>query len=148
MRRSWPDGETVLTIGGLIVGSTAILTAAFVGILGLVTGDVADIGARLPFYAVLGGLLFVGSVIALTRAGSPAHTVVIGSTGITFVGFTFILLDGEGVLYAFENPDTVFSSQLVWYLCTAGLIATGLAYWLVNYWRELFGDSPNSLARR
>lgn len=148
MNRSWPDAETLLTIAGLIVGSTAILTAAFVGILGLVTGEVTDIGARLPFYAVLGGLLFVASVIALTRLNSPAHTVVIGSTGITAVGFTFIFLDGEGILFAVNNPDTVFSSQLVWYLFTAGLIATGLAYWLVNYWRELFGDSPNNLAHR
>ncbi|MFB6104621.1 MAG: hypothetical protein ABEJ57_05985 [Halobacteriaceae archaeon] len=148
MARSWPDVQTLLTIATLIVASTAILTAAFVGILGLVTGEVTAIGTRLPYYVVLAGLLFVASVITLTRYGSPAETVVVGSTGIALVGFTFILLDGEGVLFALQEPDMVFGSQLVLYFFAAGLIATGLAYWLVNYWRDIFGDSRRSLARR
>jgi len=55
--------DTVAQAGLFVVGSTIALTASFLGIVGLLTGEVAGLATRLPFYVLATAVAFVGSII-------------------------------------------------------------------------------------
>jgi hypothetical protein len=131
-------GKTV----GFVLGSALFLTATFVGGLGLLSGELSDTGSRFPIYVLGMAAVFVGTVIAFTRKGADSVMAIVGSVGLTLVSFLLLTLAGEGLVYAVRNPYQVFQAQLLLYFLAAGLIATGLAYWLVAFWRELFDEPP------
>ncbi|MFB6179904.1 MAG: hypothetical protein ABEI77_09305 [Halorientalis sp.] len=121
---------------GFIVGSSLILTASFVGALGLSTGAVGPVQSRLPFYILGMAVIFVVAMFGLVKYEADGMTAMLGAIGISIVGFLFVSLTSEGVLYASKFPGRVFGSQLVVYFLAAGLIGTGLGYWLLFFWRD------------
>lgn len=130
-------GSGVLPRAAVLVAvSTAIVTAAFVGIVALVAGDVDDLTGRLPFYVLVMATVFVAFVFLIDSRGSDGQTVIISSIGVALLGFLVVLLSGEGVVFLVRRPDQLLASQLIVYLVSAGLVCTGLAYWGLRHWRE------------
>ncbi|MFB6136777.1 MAG: hypothetical protein ABEJ42_00350 [Halobacteriaceae archaeon] len=115
---------------------TVVLTAAFVGVFGLVTGHVTGAADRLPYYVVVLGLTFVATILVLEHHGSDGRTVFASAVVVAAATFGAVALAVEGVLVAVANPDLVVASRLVFYVFAAGMIATGLGYWGIRHWRE------------
>lgn len=130
-------GSGVLPRAAVLVAvSTAIVTAAFVGVVALVAGDVDDLTGRLPFYVLVMATVFVAFIFLIDSRNSDAETVIISSVGVALLGFLVVLLSGEGVVFLVRRPDQLLASQLIVYLVSAGLVCTGLAYWGLRHWRE------------
>lgn len=125
-------GRAVIVIGV----STFVLTSAFLGVLSLMTGGVIEVGTRLPFYLVVAGAVFVGTVVLLEEHGAEAEVILMTAVVTGVLALAAVSLGVEGVVFAVNNPERVFVSQLVLYFIAAALIGTGLAYWGINHWRE------------
>lgn len=130
---------------GLVGGSTFILTASFVGLLSLLSGDPVDLGDRVPFYMIVMGFVFVGTILILEEQGATAEAILVTAIVVAVLAFVGIGLTVEGILFAMRNPDRVFVSQLVYYFIAAGLIATGIGYWGIRHWREFTGQSRGGI---
>lgn len=125
-----------LRVGALIAVCTLLLTASFIGILALLSGEITNYRARVPWYLVLGALSFVGTIVLLEENGTSGRAILATAVLTAILAFTLVALGVEGVLFTLEHPDTVFVSQLVLYLFAAGLIGTGVGYWGLKHWRE------------
>lgn len=132
----WLTELTVLRVGGPILASTLVLTAAFLGALALLTGPVDGFSSRFPYYVVAMALGFVGALFLLERPRIEGSQVLIATIGVTITVFVLVTLAGEGVAYALTYPDAVFQPDFILYLLAAGLIGSGLAYWTISHWRE------------
>lgn len=121
----------------VILGFTVVLTADFVGLLALLSSSEVDVASRVPLYTLAMAAVFVATIYGFARYRADARTVLFSATGFALVGFVLFGLAVEGVVFAVTRPDAVFGSQLVVYFLAAGLIGTGVGYWLVAYWREL-----------
>lgn len=140
-----PGREYLIQAITVVGVSTLVLTASFVGILALMSGRLGVAGERLPWYALAMGVAFVSAVLGLSHQEADAETVLLASSGLGVITLVMSLLAVEGVMYAITAPEKVFASHLVVYFLAAGLIATGLTFWLVTYWREFIGSpGPNS----
>lgn len=123
-----------------IVGCCSLLlTASFVGVLAIVSGSVVDIGSRIPIYLIVMAVAFVATVVALERNEIDGRLILMTTIVISGVTFLLSMLAVEGVLYTVRSPAAVFNTQLVYYMLSAGLVATGLGYWSLNHWREFTG---------
>jgi len=131
-------GRTIL----FVLGSSLVLTTSFVGILGLISGDVTSGQSRLPFYILGMAIVFVAAIFGLTKLDADGVTSMLGAVGIAIVWFVIIALTGEGLVYAVAYPGRVFGSQLLVYFLAAGLIGTGLGYWLIAFWRDFVSEPP------
>jgi hypothetical protein len=128
--------RTMLARTGALVGCcTAALTAAFVGVVALVTGTAGGVDSRLQFYILAGAVAFVASLLVLEESRHEGKTVILGAVGIGLTSLVLVGLGTEGVRYAMAQPRTVLSSSLLVYLVAAALIASGLGYWSVRNWR-------------
>lgn len=145
MAQNTTSGTYFLRVGGLITISTLFLTAAFVGILGFVSGEIEGIQSRLPWYIVVGALGFVGTIILLEAQDSHGRIIMVTSIVVSSAVFVIVSLGIEGMLFALAHPEMVFVSQLVLYFLAAALIGTGLGYWGLNHWREFTGQSDARL---
>lgn len=121
---------------GVILGFTVVLTADFVGVLALVSQPRPDVASRMPLYTLAMAGAFVVTIYGFARYGADARTVLLSATGVGFAAFVLFGLAVEGVVFAAARPDLV-GSQLVIYFLAAGLMGTGIGYWLVAYWRDL-----------
>lgn len=130
------DTEMLPRAAGLVGVSTAIVTAAFIGVVALLTGDATDVADRLPFYVLVMAVVFTVFVFLIDSRAPDGGTVIISSTGVALLGFLIVLLAGEGVVFLVTKPDELLASQLIVYLVSAGLVCTGLAYWGLRHWRE------------
>lgn len=130
------DADLIPRAAVLVAVSTAVVTAAFIGVVALVTGHAGEVTARLPFYVLVMAVVFVAFVFLIDSRGSDGQTVIVSSIGVALLGFLIVLLSGEGVVFLVNNPDQVLASQLIVYLVSAGLVCTGLAYWGLRHWRE------------
>lgn len=128
----------------VIAFCTLLLTASFVGVLAIVSGDVTNLFSRVPWYVVVASIAFIATILLLETANADGQAVILSAGFIGVLAFVATLLSVEGVLYAVEYPGRVFVSQLVLYLFAAGLIGTGLGYWALNHWRE-FTQSTSGL---
>lgn len=128
-----------------IVGCCSLLlTASFVGVLAIVSGNMGEIGNRMPAYLILMAIAFVVTVVALERNEIDGRLILMTTVVIAGLTFLFSLLAVEGVLYTIRDPAAVFNTQLGYYFLAAGLVATGLGYWSLNHWREFTGRvTPN-----
>lgn len=133
------DDTFMLRIVVLIAVSTVFLTASFIGIISFLSGDITDISTRLPWYLVIGGLSFVGSIILLEAQGSDGRTIIVTSFTIMIVMFILTVLAFEGVLFTTEKPGLVFNTQLILYFFSAALVGVGIGYWGLRHWREFTG---------
>lgn len=138
------DRAMLARTGALVGVCTAVLTAAFVGVVALVSGQAAGVESRLQFYILAGAVAFVGSLIVLEESRHQGKTVILGAVGTGIVGLVLVGLGSEGVQYAMAEPETVLSSSLLVYLVAAALIASGLGYWSVRNWRLLGQRIPDS----
>lgn len=120
----------------LIGISTFVLTASFVGILGIVTGGTSGAGGRLPYYLIMMGVAFVGTILFLEEYGTDSRVIISTATAIGLVTFVATTLMTEGILFSIRTPDEVFGRQLVFYFVAAALVGTGIGYWAVRHWRE------------
>lgn len=134
-----PDRERVARLVGVVVVSTLVLTATFIGVVGLLSGGNADIGTRLPFYVLTMAVGFVGVVVlSEQRYGQRAdgRSILATAGGVALAVFVVVALAGEGLVFASDNPGEVVLSELFLYFLAAGLIGTGLGYWGLRHWRE------------
>ncbi|WP_335999817.1 hypothetical protein [Halorientalis halophila] len=131
------DAESIGRAGALVATCTLILTASFVGLVALVSGETAGLSQRLPVYVLGMATAFVGAVLLTEAQGLDGRTVI-AAAGATALGtFVVLTLGGEGVLHAIQNPEALVTSHLLFYFLAAGMIATGFGYWGINHWNEL-----------
>jgi len=128
--------DHVLRVIGSIVGSTLVLTAAFLGALALLTGSIDGFSNRFPYYVVLMAIGFVAALFVLERPRIEGSQVLMATIGVTVTVFVTVTLAGEGITYAINAPSAVFQPDIILYLLAAGLIGSGLAYWTISHWRE------------
>lgn len=131
------DPQTAARAGAFVVVSTVALTASFLGIVGLFTGRVGGLSARLPYYVLLMAVCFVVTIIAFESVLRQAQQILLGAVGATALALVFVVLGGEGVIYLLQHTEQVVTSHLLFYIMSAGLIGTGLCYWALQHWSEL-----------
>lgn len=129
--------EPAARVGALVCGCTLVLTASFLGLVSLTTGTATDIGARLPYYVLVMALAFVAGVVGLDTRRREGRRLLVAAVGLALGVFAIASLGTEGVVYALQSPERVVASQLLVYFLAAGLVGTGVAYWALQYWREL-----------
>jgi predicted butyrate kinase (DUF1464 family) len=141
MASSWETRASTAGYGvqlaGVVLGCTLLLTAAFVGVLAIVTGGTPGIGDRLPYYALVMGLAFVAAILVTdgeVRDPLAGLRIAVGVAAGTLVG---VVLAGEGVTYVLANSQRLLASQLLFYFVAAGLVGTGLGYWVVRNWQDI-----------
>lgn len=133
---STPDRDVFARIGVGVVLSTLALTASFVGLLALLTGEAVDLGSRLPVYVLAMSIAFVVVIVLSELRERDGRIVLATAVGVSMGAFVLVTLAGEGLVYASREPEAVVASTLVFYFLAAGLIATGLGYWGARHWRE------------
>lgn len=124
----------------LVAICTVILTAAFVGIIAFISGDINEFNSRLPYYTVLLGAAFVLTIILLESQHTKGQDILITSVTVSIITTVVSLLAVEGTLFAYRFPERVFVSQLVVYFTGASLIAIGFGFWGIRHWREFIGN--------
>lgn len=134
-----------LRVGLLIIVSTTLLTASFIGILAFVSGAISNVQGRIPWYLVVVAFTFVTTLVLLEGYGTEGRVIIVTSVIMATITLVFIPLAVEGLLFAAKFPEEILGSQLVLYFFAAGLIGTGIGYWGLNHWREFITESPNHL---
>jgi hypothetical protein len=138
-------GESLARVGALVAGCTLVLTAAFVGVVALVSGLSPGLNTRLPVYVLVMAGSFVGTLLVVERRRRDGRQIIVTAAGVGTAAFVLVALAGEGLSYAAANPTEVFDPTLILYLLAAGLIGTGLGYWGVRHWREFTGEQAGGL---
>lgn len=123
----------------LVAIFTVVLTTNFVGTMALLTDEAAGVNTRLPYYVLLAAIVFVGTILLLEEARYGGRTVLTAAVTAGVLGFVFIFLGGEGIVFMLRNPGDILTSQLLIYFLAAAVIATGLGLWALRHWRE-FGS--------
>ena len=120
-----------------VVASTLALTASFLGVVGLLSGDVTGLGSRLPVYVLVMALAFVAAIITFEQQYHEAVQILAFSAIAGVLTFLLATFGGEGVAFLAQNHQEIVASHLLFYLVAAGLIGTGIGYWTLNHWSEL-----------
>lgn len=131
------ERDVLVRAGPLICATTLALTAAFLGIVGIVSGAAAGIVGRLPLYVLAGSVGFVAALLAAEHSQYYGREALVSATAVGVVGFVMIGLGTEGVVYGLTHPDAVVASHLSVYLLSAAMIASGVGYWSVRNWRDV-----------
>jgi len=142
MASLWERGYAPRPVAFVFV-SSILLTACFVGVLGLLSGDLTDTNSRLPIYFLGMAVVFVITMFGLIRYDADGLTAMLGTIGISLLGLLLVGLAGEGLIYGIQYPSRVFGSTLLLYFLAAGLIGTGLGYWLLAFWREFTAEGQS-----
>lgn len=119
-----------------IVGSTLLLTAAFLGVFAILDGQVSGFTNRFPFYVLLMAIGFVTALFLLERPNLEGTQILVATLGLTVALFIIVTLAGEGLTFAIQHPREVLDPNLIVYLVAAALIGSGLAFWSIRHWRE------------
>ena len=137
MSRAAIPREVLPKAVGLIAVSTLLLTTAFLGVLAIVSGggnpDIAD---RIPVYLLLAAAVFVAFIVLLEQRDLDGQTVLVSTTAIAVATGALAWLVGEGLVYVWNEHESIIASQLIVYLLAAAIACTGLFYWTLNHWRE------------
>lgn len=128
--------STVAQAGVFVVLSTVMLTASFLGIVALVTGEVVGISTRLPFYVLSMSIAFVGAIVTFEEEFRDGRQILQLSVIGAIATFVFVTLGAEGIAFLIQNPEEVVASHLLFYILAAGLIGTGIGYWTMRHWGE------------
>jgi O-antigen ligase len=123
-----------------VAGLTVLLTCAFVGLLAFVSGARPAVGARLPYYLLVAGVVFVAVLYRVDSREREGTRVLSSVTAVAVAAFLLTGLAVEGLLYAARNPGAIVASQLIVYFLAAALICTGLGMWGLRHWREFASD--------
>lgn len=119
-----------------VVFLSLLLTAAFLGLVGLIGGAPLDVSSRLPAYSLVMGIVFVVAILRLDAPDREGMMVLVSTSGIAVLAFVLVSLASEGVMYAYIRPDEVLTSNLIFYFAAAGLVCTGVVLWALHHWRE------------
>ncbi|PSP27989.1 hypothetical protein BRC65_03620 [Halobacteriales archaeon QH_2_65_14] len=128
--------------GLFVVASTVALTASFLGVVGLLAGEVSGLSDRLPFYVLVMALSFVAAIITFEEEYRDAVRSLQLSVSLAAATFLLATFGGEGVAFLYQNHEEVVASQLLFYILAAGLIGTGIGYWTLHHWSELKWNGP------
>lgn len=128
--------EFYTRVSVVIAGCAVVLTASFLGLLAIVSGEVDGFQSRIPWYLLLASIVFVGTIVILENYGADGREIILTSTVSAVTGLVVGFLGIEGVIFTVRFPEDVFVSRLVVYFLAAGLIGTGIAYWSLRHWRE------------
>lgn len=120
----------------LVAAFTVVLTTNFVGAMGLLTGAVTGTTGRLQYYVLAAAVVFVAVILILEASGYDGRRVLTAAVTAAVLGFVFIALGAEGLVFAWNDPDAILTSQLLVYFVAAAVIGTGLGYWGLRHWRE------------
>ncbi|PSP78171.1 hypothetical protein BRC81_09040 [Halobacteriales archaeon QS_1_68_20] len=137
--------ERAVRIGGVVVGSTLALAMSFFGVIALVSGDAAGAFDRLPLYVLAMAASFVAGLVTLDDYALSGETVLRWATALAVGTFLFVGLGSEGIVYSIRYPGEVLSSKLFVYVVSAGLMATGIGFWVAKYRGEVGLGSDNRL---
>ncbi|MFB6143516.1 MAG: hypothetical protein ABEJ30_09275 [Halorientalis sp.] len=143
------DTEALGRAGALVAVCTLALTASFVGLVAIVSGEAAGLSERLPAYVLAMAAAFVGTVVVFEAANYDGATIITTAAAAALGALVVVTLGTEGVVFAARNPARVVASQFLLYFLAAGMIGTGLGYWGIQHWQELtdVGPATDSLAR-
>lgn len=136
LRRRPTTREYMARTSLLVAVFTVVLTINLVGIMAVITGEVTGTTGRFPWYVLLTAIAFVAVILIMEAAEADGALVIRAAVTAAAIGFVFIVFGGEGLIFAWEEPEEVFDSQLLLYFMSAAVIATGLGYWLLRHWRE------------
>lgn len=139
--------QVIVRIGLLIVACTLLLTAAFVGLIATLSGEIRGFEARIPWYLAGAAILFVATIVLLELNDADGRTIIVSAVFTGFISFLLIFLSIEGLIFTITNPAAVFDSRLIIYFFSAALVATGVGYWGLRHWREFTSDQPRSRRR-
>lgn len=139
--------NATLRAGGLILASTLVLTASFIGVVAFITGFVSAFEQRLPIYVLVAAIIFVVVIVSLDEEDAPGRPVIVTTLSVSVLGFLLVTLSGEGLRYAIAKPSELVSSQLVFYFTAAGLFCSGVGFWALHHWREFAGDQERPTSR-
>lgn len=132
-------------LAAVVVLSTAVLTASFVGLVALATGSVSGTHSRLPAYLLVTAGVFVAVVVLTEESRHEGRRALVAAVLAAAATLFVVGLGSEGVVYALEKPEEAVRSQLFTYLLSAALIGTGVGYWGWRNWEALrpggLGDS-------
>lgn len=128
-----------------ISACTLVLTASFLGLLAIISGKIDGVQSRIPWYLLLGALVFVATIVILENYGADGREIIVTSTVSGLTGLVVGFLAVEGLFFTYRFPEEVFVSRLVVYFLAAGLIGTGVAYWSLRHWREFTGRRGSGL---
>jgi hypothetical protein len=129
--------ERALRLGGVVAGSTLALTMSFFGLIALTTGNATGALDRLPIYVFGLAATFVGTLVALEDLRLDGETMLRAALAVAAGNFVVVAFASEGFVYALRHPARVVSSQVFLYVVSAGMIATGLGFWLANHYDEV-----------
>ncbi|MFB6164201.1 MAG: hypothetical protein ABEJ31_03490 [Haloarculaceae archaeon] len=130
------DTESLGRAGALVAVCTLVLTASFVGLVAMLSGQAPGIADRLPVYVLGMAGAFVGTIVLFETQGQDGHTIMVTAGGAAVGTFIVLTLGGEGVMAVLRDPSQVVASQLLFYFLAAGMIGTGLGFWAINHWQE------------
>lgn len=140
------EHRSLLAKTAALVGvSTVLLTASFVGMLGFLTGEITGVGSRLPVYSVIAGLSFAVAILLLEEHRKQGGAILMSAVMFALIAFAVVTLTVEGLVFAFQSPERVFVSQLIYYFVAAALIGTGIGYWMIRHWREFTSRATDGL---
>ena len=134
------DPDALGRAGPLVAGVgvwTALLTASLLGVVGLVSGTVVGLFARLPLYVLGGSVSFVVVLFVLNRGTRDVRATLARAVGAALATVVLGLLGAEGVVYALADPGSAVLSHLFVYLLSAAIIASGMGYWVACNRREV-----------
>ncbi|MCU4799984.1 hypothetical protein OB920_06330 [Halobacteria archaeon HArc-gm2] len=125
---------TPMALGVIILSLT--LTAAFLGLVGLISGADLNVITRLPAYSLVMGIVFVVAILRLDSPNRDGMMVLVSTSGIAVLAFVLVGLATEGVMYTYNSPEEVVMSNLIFYFAAAGMVCTGVVFWALHHWRE------------
>lgn len=137
--------ERMLRLAGVVVGSTLALSMSFFGIIALLSGDAVGLVDRLPLYVFALAATFVGALVAFEDVHADGQTILQAAGATGGANFLLVALASEGLVYALRYPAQVVSSQVFFYVVSAGMIATGLGFWVANHYDEVDLAGKNRL---
>jgi hypothetical protein len=139
-------GRTAPLVAG-IATYTLLLTAAFLGVVGLVSGEAAGLLARMPMYVLASSISFIAVLLIVDGRHRNGIAVLGRAVAAALATFVLVTLGAEGAMFALTRPGSVVASHLFVYLLSAAIIASGLGYWGVRNWHDVRGAARGNLLR-
>lgn len=133
--RSVLDSD-VFRVSVLVVFFSFLLTAAMYGVVAVFVHGVELLTERIPYYVVVGALVFVVSMFVLEDPSESGLPIITTTTGLGIAGFLLVGFAWEGIRFGWLNRELLLSSNLVLYFLAAALICTATGYWGLHHWRE------------
>lgn len=140
--RSALDND-VFRVSVLVVFFSFLLTAAMYGVVAVFVNGVENLTNRIPYYVVVGALVFVVSMFILEDPSESGLPIITTTTGLGIAGFLLVGFAWEGIRYSILYPTELLASSLVLYFLAAALICTATGYWSLHHWREFAETEPD-----